>query len=107
MLLGTVLLVTHYMLWRHRGLQEVLILKMSKETNFYLNTVFIIDSVSKLFSGFKLSLELFDGDAWLSNIKKTCTHNHCQNFYFLTIFPLDDYHLFNLIFESSFKNTIS
>lgn len=45
LLLGTVLLVTHYMLWQHRGLREVLIFKMSKETNFFLNDVFIIDSV--------------------------------------------------------------
>lgn len=50
MLLGTVLLVTHYMLWRHRGLREVLIFKMSEETIFYLNAVFIIDSVSKQLS---------------------------------------------------------
>lgn len=38
------------MLWRHRGLREVLIFKMSKEINFYLNAVFIIDSVSKQLS---------------------------------------------------------
>lgn len=85
----------------------MLIFKISKETYFFLMLYFFYfeQAVKFLFSGFKLIPNLFDGDAWLSNLKKR-HDNHCQNIYCIAIFPLDDYHCFNLIFESSFKNTI-
>lgn len=82
---------------------------MSKEINFYLNAVFIIDSVSK-----QLSFCFQDSSFPLScliempgyQIKKRRIIN-AKKIIFLAIFPLDDYHLFYFIFESSFKNTIS